>query len=152
LQKLTGLMPDDADIARARQLFAHVLDTLGGVKIQTIHAFCQALLRRFPLEAGVPAEFAVMDERSARETLIEAGERVVIAAREGDDPELADALAVIARHAPEERFGALMAALTADRGKLHQALSRGPCVMRDRLCKALSLRAGASEETLVADF
>ena len=58
-------MPDDATIARARQLFARVLDTPGGTKIATIHAFCQSLLRRFPLEAGVPPEFAVIDERSA---------------------------------------------------------------------------------------
>src|SRR5438105_7406445 len=62
LEKLTGLMPADVTIARARRLFAQVLDTPGGVKIATIHAFCQTLLRRFPLEAGVAAEFAVMDE------------------------------------------------------------------------------------------
>ena len=63
-------MPDDAGLARARQLFARVLDAPGGIKIATIHAFCQTLLRRFPLEAGVPAEFSVMDERSAREALV----------------------------------------------------------------------------------
>jgi len=94
LQKLTGRMPSDATIARARQLFARVLETPGGIKIATIHAFCQTLLRRFPLEAGVPTEFAVLDERSARETLIEAGERVVIAARNANEPELAEDLAV----------------------------------------------------------
>jgi ATP-dependent helicase/nuclease subunit A len=152
LQDLTGLMSDDGTIARARQLFARVLDTPGGVKIQTIHAFCQALLRRFPLEARVPAEFAVMDERSARETLVEAAERVVIAAREGNDPELTEALAVIACHAPEERFGALMAALTGDRGKLRRALSAGHATLRDQLCRALSLPATVTEEQLVADF
>ena len=75
LQQLTGRMPDDATLARARRLFARALDTPGGIKIATIHAFCQALLRRFPLEAGVPPEFAVMDERSAREALIESGDR-----------------------------------------------------------------------------
>src|SRR5258705_5991774 len=105
LQKLTGRLPGDAAIARARQLFARVLETPGGIKIATIHGFCQTLLRRFPLEASVPTEFAVIDERSAREALIEAGERMVNAARDGTDPELADALAVVARHAPEERIG-----------------------------------------------
>jgi ATP-dependent helicase/nuclease subunit A len=152
LQQLTGRMPDDASLARARQLFARVLDTSGGIKIATIHAFCQTVLRRFPMEAGVPAEFAVLDERSARETLIEAGERVIIAAREGDDPELAKALAVVARHAPEERFGALMAALAADRGKLREALANGHAALRDKLCTALSLPAGTTKESLVAAF
>ena len=49
----------------------------------TIHAFCQSLLRRFPLEAGVPPEFAVLDERSAGEALAEAVETVITAARAG---------------------------------------------------------------------
>ena len=146
LQKLTGRMPDDASLARARQLFAQVLDAPGGIKIATIHAFCQTLLRRFPLEAGVPAEFAVMDERSAREALIEAGEQIVGAARGGYQPELAEALAVVARHAPEERFGVLVLALAAERGKLRQVLSNGHPEMRVRLCGALSLPPGATEE------
>ncbi len=37
----------------------------GGLKIQTIHAFCDALLRRFPLEAGVSPRFEVIDERQS---------------------------------------------------------------------------------------
>ncbi len=152
LQKLTGRMPDDVAIARARQLFARVLDTPGGIKIATLHAFCQMLLRRFPLEAGVPAEFAVMDERSAREALIEAGERVVVAARDGGTPELAEALAVVARYAPEERFGVLMAALAAHRGGLYRALHNGPDELCRKLCAALSLPEGATEEMLAENF
>jgi ATP-dependent helicase/nuclease subunit A len=56
----------DADsLARARRLFARALETPGGLKIQTIHAFCDALLRRFPLEAGVSPRFEVLDERQS---------------------------------------------------------------------------------------
>lgn len=59
--------PLDAEgLARARRLFAQAIETPGGLKIQTIHAFCAALLRRFPLEAGVAHGFAELDERSAR--------------------------------------------------------------------------------------
>ncbi len=152
LHDLTGRLPGDAEVARARQLFARVLDTPGGIKIATIHSFCQTLLRRFPLEAGVPAEFSVMDERTAREALIEAGERVVIAARDGTDRELTEALAVVARHAAEERFGALMAALAAERAKLRQALQAGHAEFRHRLCNALSLATGTTEATLITDF
>jgi len=152
LAELTGRMPDEARLVRARQLFARVLETPGGIKIATIHAFCQTLLRRFPLEAGVPAEFVVLDERSARETLIEAGERVVAAARDGNHPNLAEALAIVARHAPEERFGALMAELAAERGKLSRGLSKGHARLRSELCGALSVPREASEETLAAGF
>jgi ATP-dependent helicase/nuclease subunit A len=55
---------DPATLARARQLFARALETPGGLKIQTIHAFCGAILRRFPLEAGVPPDFAEVDDRT----------------------------------------------------------------------------------------
>jgi ATP-dependent helicase/nuclease subunit A len=152
LQQLTGRMPRGATIARARQLFARTLETPGGIKISTIHAFCQTLLRRFPLEAGVPTEFAVVDERSAREALVEAGGRVIVAARDGKDPGLADALAVVARHAPEERFGVLMAALAAERGKLRQVLTGGHTELRRQLCRALDLPAGTTEEEVIAAF
>ena len=152
LQKLTGRLPSDRTIARARQLFARVLETPGGIKISTIHAFCQTLLRRFPLEAGVATEFAVIDERSAHEALIEAGEHVVVAARDGNDPELVDALAMVARHAPEERFGALMAALAAERDKLRHVLGKGYAELRDKLCLTLDLPAGTSEGALITAF
>src|SRR3954454_17272920 len=107
LVELTGRYPDEYDTARARQLFARVLDTPGGAKIATIHAFCQSLLRRFPLEAGVPPEFAVIEERSAAEALQDAGARVIAAARTGDAPGCTEALAVVAHYAQEERFAEL---------------------------------------------
>lgn len=49
----------------ARTLFARALETPGGLKIQTIHAFCGHLLRRFPLEAGIAPGFAEIDETQA---------------------------------------------------------------------------------------
>ncbi|TQS70400.1 double-strand break repair helicase AddA [Rhodobacteraceae bacterium] len=52
-------------LAEARRLFAKAIETPGGLKIQTIHSFCAALLRRFPLEAGVPHGFREMDDRAA---------------------------------------------------------------------------------------
>jgi ATP-dependent helicase/nuclease subunit A len=53
------------DLSRARALFAQALETPGGLKIQTIHAFCEKLLRRFPIEAGVSPGFKVMDDPAA---------------------------------------------------------------------------------------
>ena len=50
LVDLTGRYPNEDDLAHARRLFARVLDTPGGAKIETIHAFCQSLLQRFPLD------------------------------------------------------------------------------------------------------
>lgn len=57
---------DEDTLRRARRLFAQAIETPGGLRIQTIHSFCAALLRRFPLEAGVTPQFAEMEDRTAR--------------------------------------------------------------------------------------
>ncbi len=59
----------DADGLRSarRSLFAQALETPGGLKILTIHSFCQQVLARFPLEAGVPPSFRVLDDQTAHD-------------------------------------------------------------------------------------
>ncbi len=59
---LAGIDEPTHDLARARALFARALETPGGLKIQTLHAFCEKLLRRFPLEAGLSPSFQVLDD------------------------------------------------------------------------------------------
>ena len=59
---------------RARALFAKVLDLPGGMRIGTIHAFSQSLLRRFPLEAAISPHFQLVDDRDADDALTEARE------------------------------------------------------------------------------
>src|SRR5260370_1948742 len=86
LQKLTGRMPDEMSLARARQLFAQVLDAPGGIKIATIHAFCQTLLRRFPLEAGAAAVFPGIDEGHPRPALVPARGAILPGPRAGVPP------------------------------------------------------------------
>lgn len=62
---------------RARALFADVLDLPGGMRIGTIHAFCQSLLRRFPLEAAMNPHFTVMEETDASLALMGCVETVL---------------------------------------------------------------------------
>ncbi|MEP2102303.1 MAG: double-strand break repair helicase AddA [Parasphingorhabdus sp.] len=51
----------------ARTLFARVLDARGGgLRIMTIHSFCQALLTSFPEEAAIPALFKPIEERNQK--------------------------------------------------------------------------------------
>lgn len=64
-----GGKPDAASRARARRLFALALETPGGLKVQTIHAFCTRLLHQFPFEADVAARFTVLDEASEHQLL-----------------------------------------------------------------------------------
>ncbi|MGE4219405.1 MAG: double-strand break repair helicase AddA [Alphaproteobacteria bacterium] len=122
LVRLTGRRPEPERMARARRLFAQVLDAPGGMNIQTIHGFCESLLARFPLEAGIPPHFEVLDERSAAE-LMQVARDTVLAAAE-TDATLAAALASITRHAQEDGFASLMVRLSAERGRLARAVER----------------------------
>ena len=70
-----GALPPDR-LSRARQLFARAIEAPGGLRIQTIHSFCASLLRRFPLEAGVPPGFTEMDDRAARQMRAEIVEEI----------------------------------------------------------------------------
>jgi ATP-dependent helicase/nuclease subunit A len=73
------------DLARARGLFARALETPGGLKIQTIHAFCETLLKRFPLEAGVSPGFQVLEEEEAQLVAARARDRLAMIALDGPD-------------------------------------------------------------------
>lgn len=80
IQELTGLIgkePTLTEIKTARQLFSKTLETPGGLKIMTIHSFCQSVLKRFPLEAGVSPNFDIMDETTADVLLRQASEHIL---------------------------------------------------------------------------
>ncbi|MDC7676861.1 double-strand break repair helicase AddA [Asticcacaulis machinosus] len=65
------------NLTRARTLFAGALETPGGLKIQTIHGFCEKLLRRFPLEAGLSPSFKILDDLEAKALMAQALERLL---------------------------------------------------------------------------
>jgi len=122
LYSLTGSIPDGARITAARRLFARVLDTPGGMKIQTIHAFCQSLLRRFPLEAGLPPNFEVMADQTAAELLAEAREQVLGLARSAPDSAIGRTVADLAASLAEDSFDALLRDITVERGRIRRII------------------------------
>ncbi len=70
-----GITPDDDIRARARQLYEQVLFSPWRLRATTFHAFCQELLQRFPLEAGVMPGFEILEatglsEQAARDALL----------------------------------------------------------------------------------
>lgn len=76
LQHLTSEEPTPALMVRARSLFTHVLDIPHGMKIMTIHGFCQTILGRFPLEAQISPHFSILDEGVASVMLRQASRSV----------------------------------------------------------------------------
>ncbi|WP_033070452.1 double-strand break repair helicase AddA [Thalassospira australica] len=152
LANLAGTAPSADETIRARQLFARVLDAPGGMKIQTIHAFCQSLLRRFPLEAGLAPHFEIMDDRTAAETMADVQEEVLAFARTGRDDDLAHALSVVTGQVREGAFGEVMSELARERGRLKRMLANlgGANRMRDAVYKALGVQVGLDDETILS--
>src|SRR5690606_23884422 len=62
LESLEKREPDAIRLEIARRLFARALETPGGLKIQTIHAFCESILHQFPLEANIAGHFEMLDD------------------------------------------------------------------------------------------
>ena len=123
---ITGIGGDaHTDLRKARRLFAKALETPGRLKVLTLHAFCQIVLTRFPLEAGVPPAFEVLDEQSAADMIAQARQRVLERAGAGDAV-LAEAVTQLAVEAGEFRMAQILdAALGGDRRRLDRLLSEG---------------------------
>ncbi|MEH6402889.1 MAG: UvrD-helicase domain-containing protein, partial [Sneathiella sp.] len=107
LEDLMGRMPSDDEQVRARRLFASVLDAPGGLKIQTIHSFCESILGRFPLEAGVAPNFQVMEERTAEEIMEAARDSLLIMSQSVDQASLGAALRIVSSHVNEKDFSSV---------------------------------------------
>ena len=74
---LLGYSPAPEVLVRAGALYEVILDTPGGLLIQTIHAFCQSLLGRFPFEAGLTPGFEAIEEDARAELLAQACAQVL---------------------------------------------------------------------------
>ncbi|WP_149539435.1 UvrD-helicase domain-containing protein [Siccirubricoccus phaeus] len=149
LRRLTGAPPGEALRRRARSLLVEVLEMPGGMRISTIHAFCQSLLRSFPLEAGLPPQFSVLEEQDARALLAEARE-AVLAGTDG----VARELALLAGIASADAFADVSRALLEDRAreKLESCLAGVNSTegLRLRLAAALEVPESLDEAELLA--
>ena len=105
--------PDGTLLAQARRLFAAAIETPGGLKIQTIHAFCSLILRRFPLEAGVTPGFTELDDSAMGEIIGDALDGLAT-----DQPEVFEACAA---HVGATDLHALTQAILKHRRALGQA-------------------------------
>ncbi len=119
IETLTGEIPEASVLTRARRLFAAVLEAPGGMKIMTIHSFCQSVLQRFPIEAHIPPNFEVMDEQGAQAILSVALQETLCQESYRDD------LNLLARYTDEKRLIQLLQELLGERGKLTALLGKG---------------------------
>jgi ATP-dependent helicase/nuclease subunit A len=90
--------------ALARRLFARALETPGGLKVHTIHAFCTQLLHQFPFEANVAARFSVLDDAEHSQLLERLTLAVLLDGAAAPDSALARALGTAMTAAADQTF------------------------------------------------
>ena len=153
LYELTGEQPDAAAQTRARTLFAAIVDAPAGFRIQTIHAFCQSVLRRFPLEAGLAPHFDLLDDRTAGELLAEARQAVLIEAGRDANGPLGKALAVLVEYMDERGFAGLIQAVLSARRRLGQAIAdhHGVGLLIPRMWRGLGLEPGETPAVILEE-
>ena len=141
---------DAALLTRAKQLFAMTLEAPEGLRIRTIHSFCESLLGRFPLEAGIAPDFRVMDERDQRETQLDARDHMLNEA-EAQGTALTDALAAIAGMVDEDGFASLIRELDGNRAKFRHALAvhGGADALCDAVYQALGIAPGETADDVI---
>lgn len=150
IRRLTGRMVDADQLLAARRLFARALDVPGGLKLETIHGFCQSLIGRFPIEAGVAPHVSVMDDREAEELMRAARDRVLVMAEEGG--ELAEAMSRLVIRLDESGFDRLMAELTRNRGKMREMVAAGTEIAARRMRKLLGLAENETRQSVISDY
>ncbi|SIQ83486.1 DNA helicase/exodeoxyribonuclease V, subunit A [Rhizobium sp. RU20A] len=120
IEEIERRRPDVIQLKEARRLFARALETPGGLKIQTIHAFCEALLHQFPLEANVAGHFSVLDDRAAGELMEQARRSLLLAGSRRRDGPLADVFATVMRLADETGLDKLLQSFVGQRTALSE--------------------------------
>lgn len=151
---MTRLEKAEETKAMARKLFAILLDTPGGMKIQTIHSFCQDILKRFPLEAHISPFFEVMDDRNAKEAIEEVKSRLLQKIEEEPESQLAQSLSFITKNISEFTFPKIMNSLTENRNKISRMLSQFQSTeeLIEAIAASLGIKAGDTAEKVVEEF
>jgi ATP-dependent helicase/nuclease subunit A len=137
--------PDAARRALARRLFSNALETPGGLKVQTIHAFCDRVLHMFPVEGGAPAGFAVIDEYTERDLIERARTGVMLDAGLYPDSETGRAFALCIEACGDDAISATLLEAVRERQML---LALGGSSVEKAIRTSLGLAAGVTAATI----
>lgn len=146
LSDLQGRRPLPEEMTRARRLFAAALGCPGGMRIRTLHAFGQEVLRRFPVEANLPPHFTVIEDDDAR-TL----QDDILLQQLRDDADN-PALHYLLEQLGEKAFRQMMGVLLQGRDKIAAAVTHHGSVaaLATALRRHMALEDDATVEKLVA--
>ncbi|MDD2325570.1 MAG: double-strand break repair helicase AddA [Alphaproteobacteria bacterium] len=152
LTDLQNAPPDEEQTARARRLFAQVLACPGGMRIQTIHAFAQEVLRRFPLEAGLAPHFAMMEDADAKALWQDSVRDLLEELAEQPQSPAAQAFAVLVARLSEGTLQDLLRETMGHDHRLRRAMERegGAEALIAAIADSLSLRPDDTPDLYLA--
>ncbi|PCI00930.1 MAG: double-strand break repair helicase AddA, partial [Alphaproteobacteria bacterium] len=148
LEKLLGGTPSSKQHDKARRLFAQVVDMPEGLKITTIHAFCQSILGRFPLEAHLSPQFKLIEEGEAANLIHQARNALIQDIRAGQtSDDLRGAFYNLAGWKNGEEINKLIQSALRDREKIKSLKNS-----KDALNQYLGLSPDDTYERVLSDF
>jgi len=152
LEELFGRPPTVDERSKARRLFAETIEAPEGPHIRTIHSFCESLLGRFPLEAGVTPHFSVIDDQTAAELRTEARDRVLADTFAGKLEPLTRVLEHLAGLVDENGFTEAIRELNSGRSRFKVAIEGHGSIdaLLEAGRQALGLAAADTRDTILA--
>jgi ATP-dependent helicase/nuclease subunit A len=152
LEKLSGKQPSKTELRKARLLFANILDAASKIKIQTIHSFCQNLVKIFPFEAGIRPNFEVIE--SAQEKLLLQKAQKEVLSRATKNPVLKNLVTRINAQLHDETFFELVADLLNKKEQLTILKENyfGIAGVIEQIFKNFSVNKNHSEAEIFLEF
>ena len=155
LEKLLQTTPSVHQKDKARRLFALVIDMPNGLNITTIHGFCQSLLGRFTMEAGLPPSFTVMEDDETK-TLIQKAKATIIQGvmEQHYDDDITKNLDIIAEEKNSDHIDKIFKSVINQRGMLKSAITHfgDQNALTSHLKTALGLDQYENESDIFAAF
>src|SRR5262245_8769723 len=154
ISRISDVQADAGRRTLARRLFAMTLETPGGLKVQTIHAFCTRLLHHFPFEANVAARFTVLDEAAQAQLLNEISLGVLLDAALAPDGALGRALATALAAASDQTFKDVVAEAIRKRDAVRLWIDHGGSIASAvaALCGTLGVDADDTIERVESEM
>lgn len=106
------------DLRAARNIFYRYIDNPDILKIKTIHGFCEEILHRFPMEAGVAPAWNLVSDSNQKILLADAFHRLIntpieaSGMEQGESVQVANAFSRIVERISEHSFDELLGILT----------------------------------------
>ncbi len=136
---------------KLQQMFYEVSEASQGLRIETIHSFCQYILKQFPLEAGVPAQFKILDETASLLLQEEVMHKLLV----HDEPKIRTAITVLAQFLDIDTVKAALQKIYQERHRLGDVDITQPVqleALHDLIYRALNVSSSTDVKALTETF